>query len=147
MGAPDLKYLLNAVIIYMNKAKEMVKLRKKAFKLWSLRVRELGVCDLCGKKYKEINEKGKPTILQAHHIIGRENKRLAWDVKNGVCLCSYCHKWSRAGAHRGSIIFTDWFMKKHPDRYDYLIENCNVEVEPTIEYMQKQIENLTSHLG
>mgnify|MGYP003595584969 CR=1 FL=1 len=127
----------------MNKAKELVKLRKKAFKLWSLKVRAGGACELCGKKYKEINEKGKPTILQAHHIIGRENKNLAWDVLNGVCLCSNCHKFSRTSAHRGSIIFTDWFMKKYPDRYDYLLKNYMVEVEPTVEYMQKQIEKLT----
>ena len=131
----------------MNKAKEIVKLRKKAFKLWSLKVRSGGICELCGKKYKEPNEKGKPTVLQAHHIIGRENKALAWDVMNGVCVCSYCHKWARNGCHRGSIIFTDWFMKKYPEKYNYLLKNHMVEVEQTVEYLQKQIDRLSGHVG
>lgn len=128
----------------MNKAKELVKLRKKAFKLWSLRVREIGKCELCGKKYKEINEKGKPTILQAHHIIGRENKRLAWDLNNSICLCSYCHKWSRIGPHRGSIIFSDWFRVNYPEKYDYLLKNWNPEPEATLEYLQEAIKKLSS---
>jgi hypothetical protein len=128
----------------MNKAKELSKLRKKAFKLWSEKVRSIGHCELCNKKYKEINEKGKPTILQAHHIIGRENKNLAWDVLNGVSLCSFCHKWSRTGAHRGSIIFNEWFRLKYPERYDYLLKNWNTQVEVDITFLTQKIKILES---
>lgn len=126
---------------------KLPKLKKQAWVLWSQIVRYVGYCELCGIKYKELNAGGKPTILHAHHIIGRENYMLAWDVKNGVSLCAYCHKFSRTGAHKGGIIFSDWFMKKYPERYEYLLRVYNTSVELTIESMQILIENLTKTLN
>ena len=131
----------------MNKTKELVKLKKKAYKLWTLKVREIGVCELCGKKYKELNEKGKPTILQAHHIMDRYfYHRLSWDLQNGICLCSICHKFSAKSAHRGSIKFSEWFRNKYPEKYKYLLQVCDEPFEITIENMTKTIEDLSLHL-
>lgn len=126
----------------MNKTKQLIKLKKKAFSLWSKRIREKNYCELCERKYKEPNPNGKPTILQAHHIIGRENKRLAWDLKNGICLCDYCHKWSRVGPHRGSIIFNEWYRMKYPENYKYLLSCWEEDFELTIENMEKIIKSL-----
>ena len=123
------------------------KLKKHAWKLWSLIGRHKGYCELCGIKYKEINIRGKPTILNSHHVVGRENYALSWDILNSVSLCCFCHKWSPIGPHRGGIIFSDWFMKKYPERYAYLLQSYSTPVELTIESMQILIENLTKTLN
>jgi hypothetical protein len=127
----------------MNKAKELVKLKKKAFKLWSEKVRAIGCCELCGIKNKEPTLKGKPAVLNAHHVIGRENHRLAWDIRNGISLCQWCHKWSKVGPHRGSIIFNEWYRLKYPENYDYLLKTHEEPFEITLENMQKVIEKLS----
>lgn len=128
----------------MNKVKHLSKLKKKAYKLWSENVRKIGHCELCGKQYKEINEKGKPTILDAHHIIGRENHRLSWDLKNGISLCKYCHKWSYSGPHKGSIIFAEWYRLSHPDNHSYLLQVYKEEVNVDIPYVENIIKGLES---
>lgn len=126
---------------------KLPKLKREAWRLWSLIVRFKGVCEKCGAKYKEINNNGHPTILHSHHVVGRENYSLSWDVLNGVSLCMFCHKYSRIGPHRGGIIFSDWYMKKFPDNYTYLLNHYQDSVELTIEYMQNIIENLKEELN
>lgn len=122
------------------------KLKKKAYKIWSEIVRKRGFCELCGKKYKQIRENGKPVILNAHHIIGRENLKLSWNILNGISLCSYCHKFSKIGPHKGGIIFSDWYQKKYPNNYKYLLETYSQSIELTIEYMEKIIKDLNHEM-
>ena len=128
----------------MNKVKHLIKLKRKAFKLWSEKVRLIGMCELCGVKYKEITPKGKPVILNAHHLLDRYSfPRLSWDIKNGICVCQYCHKFSKTGCHRGSIIFNEWYRLKYPENYQYLLKVYNEPVEITVEYMENIIKILS----
>jgi len=121
------------------------KLRKKAFKLWAELVRKGGVCEICGVRKGDLNNKGKPIILHSHHLIGRENHALAFDIKNGVSLCIGHHKYFKDSAHKGGLIFHDWFMKKYPERYNYLLINSSNQVDLNIQTLQeiiKQLEDL-----
>jgi predicted restriction endonuclease len=54
-------------------------------KLWSQRIKELAKykCEFC-------LEEG--IWLNSCHIIGRTNRTLRWDLRNGVCLCFLHHK-------------------------------------------------------
>jgi hypothetical protein len=124
------------------KKPSIFKLKKQAWKLWSEIVRNKGYCELCGIKYKELNKRGRPTILNAHHVVGRENHNLSWDIENGVSLCSWCHKFSSTGAHKGGIIFSEWFRQKYPERYEYLLKNYQNNVDLTTEYLENIIKNL-----
>lgn len=132
--------------IKKTKKATLPKLRKEAFKLWSEIVRKGGYCELCGVKYRDLKPNGKPVILNAHHIIGRENHALAFDIKNGCSLCQNCHKYSKTGAHKGGIVFSDWFMQKYPEKYQYLLQSYQKVVELNIEYMQNIIESLKKKL-
>lgn len=131
----------------MNKIKYLTKLKRKAFRLWSLKIRNIGKCELCGKKYGEINEKGKKIILQAHHIIGRENLNLAWDLNNGICLCSYCHKFSKIGPHKGSIIFSEWLRKNYPEKYEYLLKKWDEKINIDISFLENKINELKKEIS
>jgi hypothetical protein len=70
-------------------------LEKKLDKAWSKAVLSKGKCEVCGLREH----------LNAHHIEGRRNLRLRWDLQNGVCLCSGCHVFRKESAHQSP----EWF--------------------------------------
>jgi len=39
---------------------------------------------------------------EAHHIIGKDDKGLRWDIKNGITLCYYCHRFKIHGGKMSS---------------------------------------------
>lgn len=86
--------------------------RKSCDNLWSKIVRAMGRCEKCGR----IPGEGEINRLEAHHVYGRRNLRLRWDVKNGVSLCHPCHRW----AEEYPIEFTDWFRNYRITDADYL---------------------------
>ena len=53
-----------------------------ADRLWSqfIRKRAMQHCEFCGNYGSE-----------AHHIIGRRNNAVRWDIDNGIYLCHTCH--------------------------------------------------------
>ena len=70
----------------------MKSLDKKLDKLWTSAVLHTGChkCLICGATEK----------LNAHHIVGRRNLRLRWEVFNGVVLCTLHHVFGRQSAHQ-----------------------------------------------
>lgn len=72
--------------------------------LWSRAVRSLGYCEKCGATDRQ---------LHPHHVYGRNDFRLRFDLRNGCCLCAYCHlSWAEAYP----IEFADWFRAfRHRD--------------------------------
>jgi len=71
---------------------------------WSLLIRTLaGKCEYCGATEH----------LHAHHIFGRQNRKVRHDPDNGVCLCANHHKFSTEfSAHETPTEFTIWIIKK-----------------------------------
>lgn len=61
-----------------------------------------GKCEVCGKK----------KYLHTHHIIGRRNYQVRWDLENGVALCSGCHKMKIQSAHEDPLWFRGWLEGK-----------------------------------
>lgn len=61
-------------------------LKAKADKLFSLKVRERGYCELAG-----LDKVKCGGVLQSAHIIGRANHRLRWEEANALCLCAGHH--------------------------------------------------------
>jgi hypothetical protein len=111
------------------------RLEKKLDTLWSQKIRSIGHCEVCG-------ETG---YLNAHHIIGRLNKIVRWDLKNGVCLCSGCHTFRRLSAHQDSLWFDDWLKKHKPKVAEYLktkrhkLKQWSV---PELQELLTELENL-----
>ena len=79
---------------------------KKCDKLWRdiIKLRAKGKCELC-------NNPG----IDAHHIIGRRNFTLRWDLRNGIYLC-FNHHYGLNSAHQNPIWFEEELRKLKGDR-------------------------------
>jgi len=84
-------------------------LKRKLDALWSEIIRSKVYCERCGNFGNN-----------AHHIIGRVNLVLRWDLRNGCLLCSNCHYLQKYSAHQDPLGFMEWFRKKRPEDYEYL---------------------------
>ena len=103
--------------------------KKKLDSLWSTRIRSKGRCEVCGKD----------GYLNAHHIVGRRNRALRWDLRNGVCLCPGCHTFKTESAHQDLIWFNDWLKNNKAEDIDYLREKkneiCKPDFDIILEYL------------
>jgi 5-methylcytosine-specific restriction endonuclease McrA len=89
-------------------------LKNKCDKLWreAIWARDNDSCAYCGAKARN-----------AHHLIGKRNHRLRWDLSNGINLCPDHHTFSTEfSAHQTSPVFDEWFENTFPDRDFYLKE-------------------------
>jgi len=112
------------------------KLSKKLDEAWSLAVKKRAgyKCEVCG-----IGESGH---LNSHHIVGRRNRRVRWDVRDGVCLCVKHHKLGIESAHEDPLWFREWLEDKRWEDYAYLYTVKNQTKKWTLEDMEKQLEEL-----
>lgn len=60
-----------------------------------------------------------------HHVIGRGNYNLRWDIRNGCLLCASCHEFDKNSAKNNPLDFAKWFETTRPDDYDYLMSKKN----------------------
>lgn len=72
-------------------------------------------CEVCGKD----------TYLNAHHIVGRRNFGLRWEVWNGVCLCSGHHTMKTQSAHQDPLWFDSWLREHRKVDYAYINASRN----------------------
>ena len=65
--------------------------------------------------------------LNAHHIVGKRNKSLRWNISNGVCLCPSCHVFSTIfSAHGTPTIFSKWIIGERGEYWhEDLIQEAN----------------------
>ena len=91
--------------------------KREADRLWSLIIRRKNnsCCEICGR----------PNANNPHHVIGRVNYILRWDIRNGCLLCQGCHILNSKSAHQDPIFFIDWFKKHRLDDYKYLLKKKN----------------------
>jgi hypothetical protein len=89
-------------------------LKDKCDRLYSLIIRSRGYCEYCH------NRIDLPVFLNAHHVIGRINYLLRWDLRNGCCLCVGCHRFNKNSAHENPLAFMEWFKSTRPEDYEYL---------------------------
>jgi len=108
--------------------KNIAKLKRKADKLWSIKVREVGKCELCSSV----------DHLNAHHIITRRFSLLRWDLKNSICLCCVCHKFGLSSVHNCPLTVMDW-LKENPQIEAYL---RMMSQQPIKKYTVEDMENI-----
>jgi len=100
-------------------------LKLKADKLWSEIIRSKGKCEICGEPAN-----------QPHHIIGRKNLTLRWDIRNGCLLCFQHHTGNKVSAHNDPQWFlNEWMINNRPDDYNYLWEK-KIELSTQIDYSE-----------
>ena len=82
----------------------------------------------------------------AHHVIGRKNFNLRWDIRNGCLLCASCHEFGKFSAKNDPLGFADWFMTSRPEDYFYLMQKKNElwdrDYHKVLEYLNiMEVEN------
>ena len=92
-------------------------------------VREKGHCERCGSTEN----------LQHHHIVGRRNLTLRYDIINGLCLCYRCHFFQ---AHGGALEFIDWLDERFPSRMEYLRTARNKRTKLTQQDYQRIFKDI-----
>lgn len=110
-------------------------LKKKANKLWSLIIRQKnnGKCEMCNK-----------SANNPHHIIGKSNHAVRWDIRNGCLLCSGCHTMNNNSAHKDPQGFMIWLEEHRLGDYIYLLleknEIWDKDYDKVLEYLNKVIK-------
>ncbi len=89
----------------------------KADEEWSKQIRAVGKCEHC-------NGTGR---LEAHHLLMRKRYKFRHDLSNGVCMCSWCHKFSpQISPHQDSYsaeLFLEWLETERPGQFQWYEEN------------------------
>ena len=92
-------------------------LRRYCLALWSeiVRKRDGLKCISCGKENIRLN---------SHHLISKKILKFAYDLNNGVSLCSYCHAFSPINSpHLAGWEFENIIKDKCPEQYKWWVEN------------------------
>ena len=100
------------------KTKSRKTLKKQCDLAWSEAIHSKSNCEKCGGPGHN-----------AHHIIGRTNHTLRWDLRNGCLLCFKCH----FAAHNNPLDFMEWFRNYRTDDYYYLRSKQN-EISKYLDY-------------
>ena len=101
------------------------RLLKQRIDKWKNTIKLASNCEKCGIDFNKLTLKGKPRLKHPHHIISeraviKKYPTLIDDIRNGICLCSQCHRQSTDSAHEGGFEFTLFLMKKYPEKYNLL---------------------------
>jgi len=103
--------------------------------LWRQAVKKLAgdKCEKCGST----------RYLNAHHVFGRRNYAVRWEINNGVALCAKHHTFSNEfSAHQTSTRFKDWIENKRGKKwYQDLNKQANT-VKPDREKFQDELSEI-----
>lgn len=116
-------------------------LKKKLDATWSKVVRQRAGnrCEVCGLS-------GEVKTLNAHHYIGRKNKRLRWELFNGVSLCYQHHVGGKESAHEDIEWWKSWFKENRGEDLN-LIKSVKNEIKKwDVWDMQEKLEELQEEL-
>ena len=91
-------------------------LKRKCDKLFSEKVRAVGMCELKGLDKVECSD-----TLQTMHIIGRSNFNLRWDSMNALCGCSGHHMYYTSHPTEFAMLVAEVW----PEQWAYLLEHKN----------------------
>jgi len=105
-------------------------LKNKCDDIWKKIIRSKIRCEMCGRPGNN-----------PHHIIGRDNHAVRWDIRNGCLLCSGCHTMNNGSAHKDPQDFMIWFENRRPDDYEYLLKQKNIiwdkDYDKVLEYLEE----------
>lgn len=114
-------------------------LEKKLDKLWTTAVllKCNHKCIICGKSEG----------LNAHHIEGRRNKRLRWEIFNGVALCTLHHVFGKLSAHQAP----EWFHIELEDKRWQDLQQVTLhryeDIDLSVEALKERIKFLENYIN
>ena len=119
--------------VRMMAKKKKTNWKKKALIEWSRIIREVGICEICGR----LGERGKSqgwTNLDAHHLINKgASSEHCTSLSNGISLCKHCHQWSlELSPHQNRSGFEQWLRINRPGQWEWYEENYPLDGEKKI---------------
>ena len=123
----------------MTRERTKTSVRKSLDNLWSLAVKKKANnrCEVCHKAQS----------LNSHHIVGRRNLQVRWDIRNGVCLCVKHHKFGVESAHEDPLWFREWLEENRWEDYSYLYCVKNEIAKWTLEDLIEKEQELKEYLS
>lgn len=91
--------------------------------------RDHNKCVRCGRD-------GSQYQMHPSHVIGRQNKRLRWDINNVKTMCFICHRWW----HDNPTESGEWFKQKYPERHEYIEAHKNEIQKTTLPVLEELYE-------
>ena len=123
-------------------------LEKQLDKLW--RERGANYCEICDKL--PLSERVDYTKLDTHHIVGRTNKLLRWDLRNQLKVCPTLHTLGGSGKtvqdNLGGWFLNwesdnDWMGKWRKEDKEYLRERYKIPYKQwTISELEEMVIKL-----
>ena len=102
----------------------------KLDKVWREKIKERDIyCQVCGSS----------NTLNSHHVVGRRNRTLRWDLDNGILLCAGCHTFKTQSAHQNPRWFQEWFKKEFPNRDKHLKRYENKILKKEFEEIMEEL--------
>ena len=121
------------------------KLKNKADHLWRSVGKVGAVCCICSKlpEYRVSYNQ-----LHPHHIVGRKNMLLRWDLRNRIWLCPYHHTLGPISAHNTPFWFNETFFKSiRPSDYEYLKEKEKKIIKVSSDFVLEKIRELETPIN
>jgi hypothetical protein len=103
--------------------------------LWRKAVKKLAgdKCEYCGST----------RYLNSHHIFGRRNFAVRWEVNNGVSLCAKHHEFNNEfSAHQTPTRFKDWITARRGEKWYEELNNQANGIKPDREKFEKQLSEI-----
>lgn len=124
----------------MRKREYQRSLEAKLDKAWRNKGRQTARCEVCETLPPE--ERVAYKRLNAHHVVGRRNKTLRYDLRNRCWLCPSHHTLGKLCAHENPMWFVAWFKKNRPEDYKYLQAKRRILSHRTVEDLEYILERL-----
>ena len=124
----------------MFKVKEM-SITKNLDTAWSkaVKIKAGYKCEITGKTKDNCK-------LNSHHIVGRRNHTLRWDLRNGVCVSSGKHTLERQSIHQDPEWFREWLKENRPEDFEYIETNKNKIVKRTNADRRELLKELKAYI-
>ena len=108
-------------------------------------------CEMCGKPCKAGEGAGRGKGINAHHVIGKSNYNVRWEVEDGSPLDSGCHTMRKDSAHQDRSAFLKKIIdKRGQEWYDRLEKKASPKggsKKWTIAEMKVKKEELQKLIG
>ena len=111
------------------------RLKNKLDACWRTVGKEDAVCEVCAALPP--SERVAYTQLHPHHVVGRINQALRYDLKNRIWLCPSHHALGTKSAHNDPFWFIDWLKEHKPAQYKYIKKHQHDIKQWTIEELEK----------
>jgi len=105
-------------------------LKAKCDKLFSLKVRSIGICQLAGKDHVRCGG-----MLQCAHIDTRGKHAIRWNPKNALCICAGHHVYYTNNPKMWDMIIENLF----PDKYKFVEKHQSDIWDKDIEKVYKSL--------